>query len=182
MVVFEAVDDANHRVPTGVRGHKLLTTTLANTLVPLIRYEMSDMVTMTDVPCACGRPYARITSIEGRREEVLELPRRGGGRIQIDAFRLLSPLDAMPGVRQYQLLTCADKVTVKISMRNGESREEIRNAVEQKIRRVLADAGAGDTKLAVEIADSIERSGTGAKLKLVAKAAPKEKETRHGQV
>ncbi|WP_119272265.1 phenylacetate--CoA ligase family protein [Taklimakanibacter deserti] len=180
LVVFEAVDDANRHVPTGVRGHRLLTTTLTNALVPLIRYEMSDMVTMTDGSCACGRPYARITSIEGRREEVLELPRRGGGRIQIDAFRLLSPLDAMPGVRQYQLLTGANKVTVKISMRNGESRQKIRNAIEQKIRNVLADAGAGDTELAVEIADSIERSGTGAKLRLVAKAAPKD--TRHDQV
>lgn len=180
LVVFEVVDGANRGVPAGAPGHKLLTTTLANAVVPLIRYEMSDIVAIAEGPCACGRPYARITSIEGRREEVLELPHRGGGRIQIDAFRLLSPLDGMPGVGQYQLLTGANNVTVKISVRNGEPRHEIRNAVERKINRVLADAGAGDAKVAVEIVDSIERSGTGAKLRLVAKAELKE--TCHGQV
>ena len=178
LVVFEAVDDANRRVPTGASGHRLLTTTLANALVQLIRYELSDIVTMADEPCACGRPYARITSIDGRREEVLQLPRRGGGRVEIHAFRLLSPLIGMPGVRQYQLLPSANDITVKISVRNAEPRQEIRNAVERRIKSVLADAGAGDTKVAVEIVNFIERAGTGAKLRLVAKAEPKE--TCHG--
>jgi hypothetical protein len=39
---------------------------------------------------------------------------------------------------------------------------------------VLAKAGATATTVAVEIVDSIERSGTGAKVKLVAQPAPKE--------
>jgi hypothetical protein len=36
------------------------------------------------------------------------------------------------------------------------------------------EAGAGDTKVVVKIVDSIERSGTGAKQKLIAKTEPKE--------
>jgi phenylacetate-CoA ligase len=180
LVVFEAVDGANRRVPAGAAGQRLLTTTLANAVVPLIRYELSDIVTIADGPCPCGRPYARITSIDGRREEVLQLPRRGGGRVAIHAFRLVSPLTGMPGVRQYQLLHGANDITVNISVRDGAPRQEIRNAVERKIRSVLTDAGAGDTKVAVEIVDSIERSGTGAKLRLVAKAELQE--TCHGSV
>ncbi|MFL5260148.1 MAG: phenylacetate--CoA ligase family protein [Hyphomicrobiales bacterium] len=178
LVVFEAVDGANRTVSTGVPSHSLLITTLANALVPLIRYELSDSVTIADEPCACCRPYARITSIEGRREDVLKLPRRGGGSIEIHAFRLVSPLIAMPSVRQYQLLPIADELAVKISVRNGDDRQEIRDAVERRIKSVLADAGAGDTTVAVEIVDSIERSGAGAKLRLVAR--PELKETRHG--
>jgi phenylacetate-CoA ligase len=179
-VVFEAVDGANRRVPAGAAGQRLLTTTLANAVAPLIRYELSDIVTIADGPCPCGRPYARITSIDGRREEVLQLPRRGGGRVAIHAFRLVSPLTGMPGVRQYQLLHGANDITVNISVRDGAPRQEIRNAVERKIRSVLTDAGAGDTKVAVDIVDSIERSGTGAKLRLVAKAELQE--TCHGSV
>jgi phenylacetate-CoA ligase len=180
LVLFEAVDHANRKVSAGAPGRKLLVTTLANTLVPLVRYEMSDMVTIADEPCACGRPYARITSIDGRQEEVLQLRRTGGGRVEVDAFRLLSPLDGMPGVRQYQLQTGADHVTLRIAVRDGEPRQQIRNVIEQKIRIVLAHVGAGETEVAVEIVESIERSGTGAKLKLVAKAVPKE--ACHGEV
>jgi phenylacetate-CoA ligase len=174
LVVFEAVDEANRRVPTGTPGHRLLITTLSNAVVPLIRYELSDIVTLADEPCACGRPYARMTSIDGRREEVLRLPRRGGGSVEIHAIRLLSPLTGMPGVRQYQVLLGAGDLTVKISVRKGEPREEILSAIERRIKGVLADAGAGGTRVSVEIVDSIERSGTGAKQRLVAKTESKE--------
>jgi phenylacetate-coenzyme A ligase PaaK-like adenylate-forming protein len=105
LVAFESVDEANHVVAAGVPGQKLLLTTLTNAVLPLIRYELSDIVTLADAACACGRPYARITAIEGRREEVLHLPRRGGGRVEVHALRLLSPLIGMPGLRQYQLPT-----------------------------------------------------------------------------
>jgi len=174
LVVFEAVDGDHRRVASDVPGCKLLITTLASAPVPLIRYEFSDIVTMSDEPCACGRPYARITSIDGRQEEILQLQRRGGGRVEIHAFRLLSPLTSMPGLRQYQLLHGADGITVKICVRNGEAPQEIGCAVERTIKSALVDAGAGDTEVAVEIVDSIERSGTGAKQRLVAKAEPKE--------
>lgn len=174
LVVFEAVDETNRRVPTGTPGHRLLITTLSNAVLPLIRYELSDIVTLADGVCACGRPYARMTSIDGRREEVLRLPRRGGERVEIHAFRLLSPLIGMPGIRQYQLLPGANHLTVKISVRKGVPCEGIRNDVERSIKAVLAEAEVVDTSVAVEIVDSIERSGTGAKVKLVARQSPKE--------
>jgi len=169
LVVFEAVDESSRRVPTGTPGQRLLVTTLTNAVLPLIRYELSDIVTLADGACACGRPYARITSIDGRREEMLRLPRRGGGSVDVHAFRLLSPLIGMPGVRQYQLLPGADCLAVKISVRTGEPREDIRAAVERSIRGVLVKVGAADPAIAVEIVEAIERSGTGAKAKLVAK-------------
>lgn len=172
LVVFEAVDEANRTVSAGAPGQKLLLTTLTNAVLPLIRYELSDIVTLADGPCACGRPYARITSIEGRREEVLPLPRRSGGRVDVHAFRVLSPLIGMPGLRQYQLVPGTDHLTVKICVRDGEPREDIRIAVERNIRRALAEADAADTIVAVEIVESIERSGTSAKAKLVAKPMP----------
>lgn len=174
LVVFEVVDEANRRVPAGTPGHKLLVTTLSNAAMPLIRYELSDIVTLADGPCTCGRPYARMALIDGRREEILRLPRRDGGHAEIHAFHLLSPLIGMPGIRQYQLLPGADVVTVRISVRNGEAREDIRGAVERSLNRVLAKVGATGTAVAVEIVDAIERSGTGAKVKLVAKPVSKE--------
>jgi phenylacetate-coenzyme A ligase PaaK-like adenylate-forming protein len=172
LVAFEAVDGTNRAVPAGVPGQKLLLTTLTNAVLPLIRYELSDIVTLADGPCLCGRPYARITSIEGRREEVLRLPQRGGGRVDIHAFRLLSPLIGMPGIRQYQLVPGANDLTVKICVRDGESREEIRAAVERSIRGVLMEVDVADMTVAVEILESIERSGTGAKARLVARSTP----------
>jgi phenylacetate-coenzyme A ligase PaaK-like adenylate-forming protein len=174
LVIFEVVDEAGRRVPAGCAGQKLLVTTLSNAVLPLIRYELSDMVTLTNEPCICGRPYARITAIDGRREEVLRLPRSGGGRVEVHAFRLLSPLIGMPGVRQYQLEPGRDQVTVRISVRKGEAQEGIRHAVFRRIKGVLADVDAAETTVSVEVVDAIKRTGTGAKEKLVARSAPSE--------
>lgn len=172
LVAFECVDEANRAVPAGQTGRKLLITTLTNRVLPLIRYELSDIVTLDDSPCTCGRPYARMTAIEGRREEVLRLPRRGGGRVDVHAFRLLSPLIGMPGLRQYQLLPGSDDLTVRICVRDGERPEAIRTTVERSIRQAVSEAGAGDTRVTVQVVPSIQRSGTGAKAKLVANPAP----------
>ncbi len=89
--VFEVVDEANDPVPPGVRGSKLLLTMLTNRVLPLIRYEISDLLTVSEEVCACGRPYKRIVAMEGRREEVLQLPAHGGGHVEIHAGRLWSP-------------------------------------------------------------------------------------------
>jgi len=167
LVVYEAVDEANHVVAAGKPGSRLLITTLTNAVLPLIRYEHTDIVTLAEDPCACGRPYARIVAIEGRREEVLRLPRRGGGRVDVHAFRLLSPLIKMPGIRQYQLLFGADGLTIKVAVRDGESRDGIQAAVERSIRGALMEFDAAETAVAVEIVQTIERSGTGSKIKLV---------------
>ncbi len=175
LVVYEAVDEANRAVSAGMPGSRLLITTLTNAVLPLIRYEHTDIVTLAEEACACGRPYARIVSIEGRQEEMLRLPRRGGGRVDVHAFRLLSPLIGMPGIRQYQILPGDDDLTVNISVRDGESRDGIRSAVERRIRDALAEIDAAETTVAVEIVEAIERSGTGSKIKLVATSTPTSK-------
>jgi phenylacetate-coenzyme A ligase PaaK-like adenylate-forming protein len=168
LVAFEAVDENYRKVPSGVPGSRLLITTLTNSVLPLIRYELSDGVTVTDAPCPCGRPHARITSIEGRREHVLKFPKRGGGHVDIHAFRLSSHLIGMPGVSQYQLVPGPDDLCVRLSLRRGVPEAETRAAVERKIHSVLNELGA-ETPVTVEIVKEIERTGTGAKANLVAR-------------
>jgi phenylacetate-coenzyme A ligase PaaK-like adenylate-forming protein len=172
LVVFEAVDEAYRRVPAGVSGNRLLITTLENSVMPLIRYELSDSVTMADGECRCGRPYARIASIDGRREHVLTFPKRGGGQVSFQAFRLTSPLIGLPGVSEYQLVPGTNDVTVKLSLRQGVSAAETRALVERKIRGALDKAGAAETVVAIEIVEAIERSGTGSKANVVATRKP----------
>ena len=81
LLALEVVDEHNRPVPPGVAGHKLLVTTLFNRTLPFIRYELSDLVTVADGPCPCGRPHLRLASVQGRREDVLSLPARNGGRV-----------------------------------------------------------------------------------------------------
>ncbi|HEY7187723.1 MAG TPA: AMP-binding protein [Vicinamibacterales bacterium] len=167
MLVFEVVDDHNRRVPDGTQGSKVLMTCLFNRTLPLIRYEISDLVTLERSACPCGRPYARVTSIEGRREDYMVLRAAAGGSIRLHASRLRAPLAGVPGLRQYQVAPREGQLTLKLAVRNPADAESARTRATDIIRSVLCAAGA-DVSVSTEIVDTIERVGTAAKEKLLA--------------
>src|SRR5262249_659217 len=70
--LFEVVDERNRPVPPGRQGEKVLVTNLDNRTQPFVRFEVTDLMTVSDDPCACGRTFRRITALEGRSDDVLE--------------------------------------------------------------------------------------------------------------
>jgi phenylacetate-CoA ligase len=55
LVITEVVDDRNRPVPVGEVGAKVLVTVLFSRTQPLIRYEMSDTISLSESHCECGR-------------------------------------------------------------------------------------------------------------------------------
>jgi len=53
---------------------RLLVTCLSNFTMPLIRYDLGDIVDLTPAPCDCGRSLPTFTSIEGRAVEFVYCP------------------------------------------------------------------------------------------------------------
>ena len=74
-VRVEVVDDDGDLVGDGEVG-RLVITPLHGRTLPLLRYEMGDLVRATAEPCACGRPYLRLLEIQGRQDDVLDAARR----------------------------------------------------------------------------------------------------------
>jgi phenylacetate-coenzyme A ligase PaaK-like adenylate-forming protein len=167
--LYEIVDEHNRPVPAGVAGARMLVTTLTNPTLPLIRYELTDIVTLAAGSCPCGSPLVRIAAIEGRREEVLHFPKKGGGVIDVHAIRLHSPLIGTEGVQQFQFAQLADGVEITISVLPEFDREVIRQKIEHVIRTVLENLDTAPARVEVTVVDRIERAGTGAKEKLVTK-------------
>jgi putative adenylate-forming enzyme len=83
LVITEVVDESNRPVPPGEFGAKVLVTVLFSRTQPLIRYEMSDRVKLSDTVCSCGRVFRLIEAIEGRTEEVLTFSSDGGVAVAI---------------------------------------------------------------------------------------------------
>jgi putative adenylate-forming enzyme len=83
LVIPEVVDDEYRPVAAGVAGSRLLVTVLFSRTLPLIRYELTDRVRLASEDCACGRPFRLVAEIEGRTDDVLELPASGGGKVRL---------------------------------------------------------------------------------------------------
>jgi len=165
--VFEVVDENDRPVPNGTPGSKLLVTTLTNLVLPLVRYEISDIVTLATEPCPCGLPFWHIAKIDGRREEMLGFPKRGGGTVRVHGHRLRSPLTSIAGIRQYQFAQLANGLEISISLSNGFDADSVKDELERSVRATLSKVDAEPAQIVIHVVDTIARSGAGAKERLV---------------
>jgi phenylacetate-CoA ligase len=97
LLIPEVVDADYQPVPAGQPGDRLLVTVLSSRTLPLIRYEMTDRVTLATEPCPDGLPFRLLASIEGRTDDILTLPATAGGTIRVNPVvfhRALDLLDA----------------------------------------------------------------------------------------
>jgi phenylacetate-CoA ligase len=168
LVVFESVDDNNQPVSDGVPGRKLLITTLTNSVLPLIRYELSDLLAVTEKTCSCGQPFARITTISGRREELLELPGRDGLTREVPAIYLVAPLVKVPFLKQFQIVLRRNELEARLVVADPRMADEAKKRTHKEIAEALDNRGV-NIRLRVSVVDEIPRQGTGAKIKLVVK-------------
>ena len=120
LLLAEVVDDQNRPVPPGEYGAKLLITTLFSRTQPLIRYELADSVRISTEAHACQLPFAVVESVQGRREDALELPGMAGGRVTVQPLVFNRVMDIVP-VSGWQVIHEADdSLTVLLSgVRNG---------------------------------------------------------------
>ncbi len=168
--IVEVVDEDNRPVPAGALGSKVLLTNLVNHTQPLIRYELSDAVVVDDRPDPGGRPYDRITRIDGRSDDVLLLPAASGRDVAVHPYTLRSPFVQLLDVLQYQVVQRADELVVRIVVRAAAPRD-LPEKVQGAIENALTRAGAR-FPVRVQVADEIPREpGHAAKVKLVVSEA-----------
>ena len=158
MCIVENMDEDNRPVPAGEVGARLLVTNLFNHVQPLIRFEVSDLVAFDPEPCPCGRTLARVRSLEGRAEEVLEL---GGVTVHPMQFALVT---ADPDVREFQVVQERDALRLRVALRNGSDGAPAR--LRERLSGRLHDLGVASCPLTVETVDALERS-PGGKLQMI---------------
>jgi phenylacetate-CoA ligase len=141
LVVLEVVDERNRPRPPGVPGHKVLLTSLVSRIQPLVRYELTDSVTLAGGPDPLGLPYARIASVDGRSDDVVTLPGADGGRVAVHPFRLRATFSDLLEVRQYQVVHEPARLLVRVVLRGSAPADTPARGADA-LARELRDAGA----------------------------------------
>jgi phenylacetate-CoA ligase len=158
MCIVENVDEDGNPVPPGEIGSRLLVTNLFNRALPLIRFEVTDLVAVEPEPCPCGRSLMRVRSLEGRAEEVLDV---GGVTVHPLQFALVT---ADPDVREFQVVQEGDALRLKVALRNGAA--DAPDRLRQRVAARLSDLGVPRPTVNVETVDALERA-TGGKLQMI---------------
>jgi phenylacetate-CoA ligase len=169
VAIVEVVDENGCPAPPGEPGFKVLVTNLVNRTQPLIRYELSDSVTLAHDADPAGSPFRCIATIDGRSDDILRFPAPRGGEVAVHPYRLRAPFASLGDVRQYQIVQAGDRLCARIVLQRSAPSD-----TPARVRAALLDAleaaGAELPELDVVTVAAIEReSGHAAKLKLVKK-------------
>jgi putative adenylate-forming enzyme len=159
LVLVEVVDEHDRPVPAGVLGHKILITNLFSRAQPLIRYEISDSVALSEGPNPTGWPFRRITAVEGRSDDIVHLAAAGGGTVAVHPVHLRAPFGGFPEIVQYQIVHDSTGIEVLIVQRPGADREtpeRIRDALARRLRT----AGALPPPITVTPVTRIDRGSS----------------------
>ncbi len=150
LAIVEVVDENDRPVPAGHAGHRLLVTNLVNRTQPLIRYAISDLVTVATEPCPCGRPFRLVPAVEGRNDDILRMPGADGGQVAVHPLALRSPMAGIADLAQYRILYDHPRLTVQAALRASALADPARHAIATGLRTKLA--GLGVTPLDVDVA------------------------------
>jgi phenylacetate-coenzyme A ligase PaaK-like adenylate-forming protein len=168
LAIVEVVDGDGRPVPDGEPGEKVLVTNLFNRTLPLIRYELPDLVTVSPEPCPCGRPLRVVSEVAGRTDDVLRLPGRDGRPVAVHPLALRSPLAALSEVRQYRIVHDPSGLEVEVVLAGDAEPDAAGRRIEATLRDRLGELGVEAPLVRVRPVEALTRAaGPAAKLKLV---------------
>lgn len=156
LLVIEPVDQAGRAVPPGSAGAKILVSVLFSRTMPLIRYEMSDSISLGGRGCPCGRSFTLLQDIEGRLEDILQLPgRQGTVNIHPNVFHHVLDQAASSG---WQVVLEPSRLRILLA---GLTPEGTTEGVRADVESALAAAGAARIPLEVTVVEHLERTPLG---------------------
>jgi phenylacetate-CoA ligase len=151
--VLEVVDDQGRPLGPGGTG-RIVGTGFVNQVMPFLRYATDDVGTLAEGPCACGRSYPRLVSIEGR-SSTERLYGLGGKSFSLGAIN--SHADVFRRVRRFQFVQDAPgEALVRIEPAKGFSADDARRLAEEYERRA-----AGSIRFRVEIVEAMPLTARG---------------------
>jgi len=151
--ILEVVDEDYRPVPAGQPGAKILVTNLANTVQPIIRYEVGDVVTLAERPCRCGSRLPWIERIDGRPAEVFWIGERKEQMVAGMVFK--HAVEYLHQIREWQAVQLEpNRVEIRLELLPGAVLDQ--QTAEPIVVQKLEELGLpAQVKAAVRIVPSL---------------------------
>lgn len=157
MLIIEAVNENNEAVQAGEKAAKLLITNLYNTTMPLIRYELTDQLTIHDRAAVCDSNLRAASWVEGRNEDHFIYHDGVTGKdIHVHAHLFRHVLEHSREIIEYQVRQTPKGADISV-IDNSQANLDTNN-----LQRILAydleNIGLTAVKVTVRVVPAIERT------------------------
>lgn len=159
LVVVEPVDLEGRRVAPGESSSRVYLTNLFNLALPLIRYELSDQVTVSAQPCPCGSAHTPVDAVGGRVDDRFVYDH---GAV-VEAGVLDALLSGERGVSDYQVVQTRDGAEVRLVC---DQAIHLR-AVARRVASALVKGGVVKPSVRVRRVSGLERGPAGKRRRFV---------------
>lgn len=159
--IVEVLDDSGAAVAPGHQGH-LVCSTLTNTVMPLIRYQVGDDAVLALDPCPCGSSHPSVFRIVGRTDDNVVTPE---GRT---VGRLDHIFKGVRGVRECQIVQDAPDHLVLLVVADATFDEQAGRDLIDNLRVRVGDS----IKVEIQAVHSIPRTSSGKFKGVVSKIPP----------
>lgn len=144
---------------------ELVFTPLTKQAMPFLRYRTRDLASLDHRPCPCGRTGTRMSRVKGRSDDMLII--RG---VNVFPSQVEEALLRVEGTAPHYLIEVSrpgalDEVVVKVEVRPGDFRDEMRQMVELRDRIDREIHSVTGIRVTVELVapNTLERSAGKAK-------------------
>ncbi len=138
-------------VPFGEKG-LVIVTDLNNYSMPRLRYQLGDVISLSDEKCSCGRELPLIKSLDGRENDTFVT--RNGAYVNGQFFTNLARI--LPTVRQFQVV---QHTRTELTLRLLEHDKLAQEDVDRFVNGILEKMG--DIEVHVDRVAEIERQASG---------------------
>ncbi len=153
LMIIEPVDRDGRPVPPGAGADRVFFTNLYNPVLPLIRYEITDELTLIEGPCACGCAHRRIDDVLERKDEIFSYT----GNIRVHTAVIASELWRTGGVVEYQVRQTRKGVDILLRCMGGVDVSRIRSGIAGDLEAL----GLEDPDVSITRVERIERLPSG---------------------
>jgi phenylacetate-CoA ligase len=154
-VIVEVLKDGGSSVIEPGDAGELVGTSLHFAAMPMIRYQLGDIVTNGPPQCTCGSPFSTLSAIQGRMNDYFPLP---NGRV-LHPYLIGTAVwrASFEWMHQYQVIQeRRDKVVMRIVQSRAPTGDEL-TTLERAIHDVLGPGVA----VALEFVDDIAEEANG---------------------
>ena len=166
-VILEPVDEHQRPVPPGQPSCSVLLTNLANTVQPLIRYDLGDQVTLQAGRCGCGSPLP-VIQVQGRQDDVLQMAGRGGRPVTLLPMALSTVLEDDAGVFDFYLRQQDDHTLVLRLPATGEAGQAAMDRSCTALKAFARAQGVARLRVVQELGQPVPRGRSGKACRIVA--------------
>ena len=167
-VILEPVDERYQPVPPGESSCSTLLTHLANTVQPLIRYDLGDQLTVRPERCACGSPLP-VIEVQGRRDDPLVMTGVNGQPVTLLPMALTTVLEEDAGVFDFQLCQRDQRTLVLRLALTGDAAASAMARCCAALHAFAATQGLMPIRLIEELGEPVPRGRSGKACRVVAK-------------